>query len=186
MPCARVARVDLHEIDDNASNANWNHLAENQCKAPSSLSTCFLGLWYYIETLWLLQLRLLIILLSTDILHIIQIFKLVYTPSVPNYVAYNFWSKSKFVKFDQIFNKIYNLFYNIKSMFLKYHEIHFHIIYIWYYTCRWSLLYTWSKFVRFDFSKKLYATYFGMEGLWNDSNHARKFQPTYIFVCECS
>jgi hypothetical protein len=31
------------------------------------------------------------------------------TPSVPNYVAYNFWSKSNFIKFDEVFSKIYNL-----------------------------------------------------------------------------
>jgi hypothetical protein len=32
-----------------------------------------------------------------------------HTPTVSNYVAYNFWSKLNFVKFDQVFSKVCNL-----------------------------------------------------------------------------
>jgi hypothetical protein len=45
------------------------------------------------------------------------------TPSVPIYVAYSFWSKSNFAKFDQVFSKIYQLLQskiNVTRIIMKY------------------------------------------------------------------
>jgi hypothetical protein len=62
-----------------------------------------------------------------------------------------FLSKSNFVKFDQVFSKIYQLLQaeiNFNRIVTKY-------IFILYIVISIFLLYTWSKFIRFDFSKKL-------------------------------
>jgi hypothetical protein len=42
----------------------------------------------------------------------------VYTSTVPNYVAYNFWLKVNFLKFDKYIENYIN-FYNAKSMSLE-------------------------------------------------------------------
>jgi hypothetical protein len=74
-----------------------------------------------------------------------------YTPSVPNYVTYNFWSKSNFLKVDQMYSKKNQLLQcqiNVITIIMKHTFILYTFGIVGVIFCAIYLV----KIIRFDFS----------------------------------
>jgi hypothetical protein len=83
-------------------------------------------------------------------------------PLCQNVVSHKFFLKSKTINFEQVYRKVHP-----HLQYVGYGSIYFMMIlkiFIRCCRCSYFFLYTWSKFIKFDFHGNQCALHFGIEG----------------------